>query len=293
MQATKLNKYAWPENFFSVINEPVNITTNPKILILIPSKDRNDLLFQCIDSIKIHTTSKLTHVTVVAIDTGSNKDNLTQLYEYKKNNTSHIKLVIKEHGYYNFAKNNNQAFTEMKGSEFDYVVFCNNDIKFLNDVLAHMINTYETKLNVGSVGARLHFADGKIQHIGAFCKMINNKAHPGHYGFGQAITGAILSGPQAVAANTCALLMMKAKDFADIKFNETYLECFEDVELNLTLGIKKRINYCNLSATAFHYESQTRNIDPKKEQKQQSDLIKLTKFVIVNNHHKFIKNVCY
>lgn len=287
----------WPKHMFSVINEPVDISTNPKILIIILSKDRNDLLFNCIDSIGTHTSKRLSFVNVCAVDTGSTPENLTELHEYAKKfvaKNTHINVIIKEHGYYNFAKNNNQAFRECNGSKFDYVVFCNNDIKFLNDVLGHMVSVFETKDRVGTVGARLHFRDGAIQHIGAFSPMVNSLAQPGHYGFMKSITGAILDGAQLVPANTCALLMMQTKLFSDCKgFSEEYNECFEDVQLNLTAGILGRKNYCNLSAVAFHYESQTRNTDKDKQKRQNEDLVKLSRFIHAHRDNPFIKKVCY
>lgn len=296
MNNTKLNiNNIWPKHMFSVINEPVSIRTNPKILIIIPSKDRNDLLFSCINSILIHTSPKLTNVHIRIVDTGSSEENKAQIDAYilEKIKDKRFFIGCDYQGYYNFAKNNNQAFKTF-GKGMDYIVFCNNDIKFLNDVLSHMISVFETKENVGTVGARLHFGDGAIQHIGAFSPMVNSLAQPGHYGFMKSITGAILDGPQLVPANTCALLMMKADLFNKCGgFNEDYNECFEDVQLNLTAGILGHKNYCNLSAVAFHYESQTRNEDKDKQKRQNDDLTKLSRFIAANKTNPFIKEVCY
>lgn len=296
MQKNNLNDITWPIHMFSVINEPVEIKGNKKkVLVLIPSKDRNDLLFQCINSIITHTSKRLTGITVCIIDTGSTEANLKEIDEYMNANKGlHVNIILKQHGYYNFAKNNNQAFSECNGQRsFDYVVFCNNDIKFLNDVLSHMLWTHENFDNVGTVGARLHFGDGKIQHIGAFCKMHNDNAAPGHYGFNKPATGAILTGSQMVSANTCALLMMDTKLFNSLKFNTIYEECFEDVELNIEVLKLGKINYCNLSATAFHYESQTRNDNIEKDKKQYEDLKKLSIFIKNNKDNKYIKAHCY
>ncbi len=293
MQEIKLNDNPWPKHMFSVINEPVDIKSNPHILIIIPSKDRNDLLFQCINSIMTHTHSKLSNVHIRIVDTGSNNKTKEEIDDYvQKHKKSRFFIGCDYQGYYNFAKNNNQAFDTF-GKESDFVVFCNNDIKFLNDVLGHMIYTYENKSNAGTVGARLHFQDGKLQHLGAFCKMKNNIAGPGHFGFMKPITGAVLDNCQHVPANTCALLMMRSELFREIKFSEEYLECFEDVQLNLSVGMKGFINYCDIGAVAFHYESQSRNKNSKKQQNQNEDLMKLSKFIMNNNNNQFIKEVCF
>ena len=68
-----------------------------------------------------------------------------------------------------------------------------------------------------------------------------------------------------VVGNTGALLMIRKQIFEKCGFfNENYIECFEDVELNLTcitLGFK---NYLSSKSVAFHYESKTRNDNENK-----------------------------
>lgn len=288
MQKVNLNP-KFPQHLFAVINDSVDIAVDPKILILIPSKERNDLLFQCIDSIKTHTSKSLTNIEVCIIDTGSSKECVDEIWEYAKSNKSHIKVECVLHNYYNFAKNNNQAYRDRHGSKFDYVVFCNNDIKLLNDCISNMLNVYATKPNAGTVGARLHFGDGKIQHLGVFCRMKSNLAGPGHYGFGKITTGSVLKGIQDVTGNTAALMMIRSKVYKQYLLSEKYNECFEDVQLNIQVGMSGLVNYCNLDAAAFHYESQSRNTDSNKEQKQSIDLKLLSNFIMSNRGNQFIK----
>ena len=287
-EITLKNKF--PNHMFSVINDPIKTETNPYILVLIPSKDRNDLLFNCMDSLSIHTSKNLTNINVCVIDTGSTPECIKEIKEYIADDNSHLMMSLEEQDYYNFAKNNNQGFKDQKGKQYDYVLFCNNDIQLLNDAIGHMIWTYENEMDVGTVGIRLHFGDGKIQHLGAFCQAQGENVSPGHYGFGKIITGSVLSGAQEVPANTCAFMMMKAPLFNDLLFSEEYLECFEDVQLNLEVGIKGFRNICNLNAAAFHFESMSRNKDPKKDQRQAEDMKKLSRFVMSNRNQPFIKS---
>jgi GT2 family glycosyltransferase len=46
-------------------------------------------------------------------------------------------------------------------------------------------------------------------------------------------------------------------------FNENYISCFEDVELNMICLAKGFENFNNGECVAYHYESQTRNDDPE------------------------------
>jgi GT2 family glycosyltransferase len=297
MRKVEIADNPWPKHIFNVINEPLDIKTDPKILIIIPSKDRNDLLFQCIESILTHTSEKLTNVHIRIVDTGSTEENKKEIdkfitEKYKKYKDERFFIGCDYQGFYNFAKNNNKAFKTF-GKGMDYVVFCNNDIKILNDVLSHMVWTFENKPKAGTVGARLHFGDGLLQHIGAFCRMDKGMASPGHFGFGKPTTGSVLDACQPVPANTAALLMMKSSVFKEIQFSEEYNECFEDVQLNLQVAMRGFMNFCHLGAVAFHYESQSRNEDPDKAKRQMEDLKKLSTFVMAHKNNNFIKEICF
>jgi hypothetical protein len=54
-------------------------------------------------------------------------------------------------------------------------------------------------------------------------------------------------------------------------FNEDYISCFEDVELNLKCEIMGLKNFISGKSVAYHYESQTRNLDEEKDKKMSSD----------------------
>jgi GT2 family glycosyltransferase len=65
-------------------------------------------------------------------------------------------------------------------------------------------------------------------------------------------------------------------------FNENYVSCFEDVEVNMSLLSSGFKNYICSECVSYHYESQTRNEDPK-------NLVKLN-YDYHNNLLPFIKN---
>ena len=66
-------------------------------------------------------------------------------------------------------------------------------------------------------------------------------------------------------------------------FNENYISCFEDVELNMKCSLMNLENYCDGNSVAFHYESKTRNEDSENLQKLQLDYINtLLPFVKIN-----------
>jgi GT2 family glycosyltransferase len=124
-----------------------------------------------------------------------------------------------------------------------------------------MLNVYSTKPKVGTIGCRLHYEDNTIQHDGMFIGLnistkelsITHKNRWSYYNFNKDVTTCI--------GNTAGLMMINTNTFKQIgMFNEEYIECFEDVELNLMLSLKGFENYNIGNHTAYHYESKTRYV---------------------------------
>jgi GT2 family glycosyltransferase len=129
-----------------------------------------------------------------------------------------------------------------------------------------MLNVYNTKPKVGTIGCRLHYEDNTIQHDGilVYLKLSNksltivNKNRWAYYNYNKDITNVI--------GNTAGLMMINTNTFKQIgMFNEEYIDCFEDVELNLKLLLVGFENYNIGTHTAYHYESKTRNIEGNKK----------------------------
>jgi GT2 family glycosyltransferase len=136
-----------------------------------------------------------------------------------------------------------------------------------------MLNIFKSKHKVGTVGCRLYFKDNTIQHDGILAivdsKNIFNVTHKelnSYYPKNNNI--------QEVVGSTGALLMIKKSLFEICGlFNEDYTNCFEDVELNFKTTILGYRNICDLNLVSYHFESQTRNEDPKNIEKLQYDYI--------------------
>jgi len=86
------------------------------------------------------------------------------------------------------------------------------------------------------------------------------------------------------------LLMIRKSVFEKCNyFNENYISCFEDVELNLKCILLGYDNYYDGNLVSYHYESQTRNEDPEIIDKMTQDYQKnLLPFVV--KHLDKLKN---
>jgi GT2 family glycosyltransferase len=229
-----------------------------KIAIIIPTKGKVDMLMNCINSFYEHCNLNLFDIFIA--DTGSTEEEKEQL-KLEISNHTNIKLI--EYDYYNFAKINNDVVKNYVSDDYEFLLFCNNDIKILNDVITGMLEVFNTHHGVGTVGCRLHFGDNTVQHDGVFMgvKKTNGSLSVGHYNLSNYYN--YNTNVKEIFGNTGGLLMIRKLTFEKCGlFNENYISCFEDVELNIicnSLGFKNHI--CG-NCVAYHYESTTRNEDP-------------------------------
>jgi GT2 family glycosyltransferase len=253
---------------------------NYKLSIVILHKDKNDLLFKCIDSIFNKTNYK--NFEIIVGDTGSSEDKLMEI-ENKYGNK--IKLI--NIGKYKFAKNNNDLVKDYISKDTELLLFCNNDIELLNDAITEMVNTYElNKFKVGTVGARLHYGDDTLQHGGMIlCNseksglIITHAGLKTRYGYNLKTSKVI--------GNTGGFLMINRLLFDKIGgFNESYTECFEDVELNISAKLIGKDNLFCSTAVCYHYESQTRNDNNSKIERIQDDYVRFLQPYILKQYNK-------
>jgi GT2 family glycosyltransferase len=132
----------------------------------------------------------------------------------------------------------------------------------MSDVVGGMLNVFKNKPRVGTVGCRLHYGDNTIQHDGVliYLKTTTKEIFTTHqnklayYKFTKDVSTCI--------GNTAGLMMMNINTFKQVgMFNEMYNECYEDVELNLSLSIRGLENYFLGTHCAYHFESKTREIE--------------------------------
>lgn len=250
-----------PKEIFVPKIKEKKLKLKTKVAIIIPTKGKTDLLFQCIDSFYEHCDSDIFDIFVA--DTGSNSDEINEMKTFFLN--KNIKLI--EYFYYNFSKINNEVVLNYINDDYEYVLFCNNDIKILNDVIQEMLLVFKNYGSVASVGARLHYPDTTIQHDGLFAMLrqkekaiwIGHQNPNAYYNF--------KTEPIEVIGNTAALMMVNKKVFKNLgMFDEQYRHCFEDIHFALTAINKGYKNIINGKSVAIHYESQTRNIDSTQQE---------------------------
>jgi GT2 family glycosyltransferase len=251
----------------------------PSVAIIIPTKGNVDMLKDCIDS--IWENDKYLNMKVYIADTGSTdeeKERIKQdiIFRHSLMSDRPRTVELLEYNYYNFASINNHVVRNHVGAE-ELLLFCNNDIKLVNDAITRMVNVYnQNKKGVGTIGARLHFGDNTIQHSG-ISVFLNRQPQTGayfpaltHHGLRSYYT--YHDGKKEVLGNTAAFMMINKDLFNKIGgFSEDYNECFEDVHLNIDCLNYNRKNIFVGDAVCYHLESQTRNKDGEKQRRESED----------------------
>ena len=253
-----------------------------KVAIIIPTKGKVEMLKECVDSFHEHCDKEKYDIFVA--DTGSTEEEK----KWIKENINDITLI--EYDYYNFAKINNDVVKNLPNDVYEFLLFSNNDIKILNDVVSGMLSVFETNKFTGTVGCRLHFGNNTIQHDGVvvFFKQSNSTIGIDHINFKSYYNYSNVT--KEVFGNTGGLMMTRKSTFENNgMFNENYICCFEDVEYNLMLNMNGLKNYLCGECVAYHYESTTRNEDPENLVKSRHDYVSNI-FPIIRKNLDKIKN---
>jgi GT2 family glycosyltransferase len=230
----------------------------PSVLAIIPTRDRPALLEACVAGLLDHTSGVDLKLRIV--------DNGSQTVEARRTLDRLAARpdveVLRIEAPFNYSALNNAA---AKGADADLLALLNDDILVIEPGwLAHMAGLAQ-RPDVGAVGARLHYPDGRLQHAGLVLG-VGPQGIAGHEFRGQP---ADTPGPQrrllvtreASAVTAACMVVERAKFEAAGGFDESFAVAFNDVDLCLRLRAKGWRNLWTPHARLIHVESATRGSD--------------------------------
>lgn len=230
----------------------------PRVSIIIPTRDKVELLAVCLESMRLTTNYPADRIEVIVMDNGStHPSTLSYLDEHAKQ--GNIKW-IRQGGPFNFSRLNNTAVLNSAG---EILLFLNNDTElFEPDWLRNLVR-FAVRPEVGIAGAKLLYPDRTVQHAGVVLGVQGIAAHsfigipcdePGFQGLN------LLS--REVSAVTGACLAVRKDVFEKLGGFDTGLAiAFNDVALCLQA---RRRGYTNIwvhEAVLIHHESKSRGLD--------------------------------
>ena len=229
-----------------------------KVSIVIPNKDHVDDLNRCVRSILDKTSYENYEVVVV-----ENNSQLDETFAYYSTLEKFPKVrVLRYEDEFNYSRINNWA---VRQCDADYIVLLNNDTQIItHDWLQNML-MYAQREDVGAVGAKLYFPDGRIQHAGVVIKMGDDRiAAHAYYGAGHDHIGYMgrLCYAQDVSAVTGACLMIQKRKYDEVGgLDEDFAVAYNDVDFCLKLRAKGYLNIFTPFVEVSHYESASRGYE--------------------------------
>jgi GT2 family glycosyltransferase len=211
---------------------PPNEVPALRASIIIATRDQFDLLKLCVESLRART--RLGGAEVLIVDNDSvRRDTKTYLAGLAREDGFRI---LSMPGPFNFSRLCNQAAAQARAP---LLVFLNNDTEAIEENWLEILLELASRPDVGAVGAKLLYPNGRIQHAGI---TIGIDGRAGHF---ERFLGAADSGyfgrlnvSHEVSAVTAACLAVEAAKFAAVGgFDEVNLPVeLNDVDLCLRLS---------------------------------------------------------
>ncbi len=243
------------------------------VLVVVPTRDRVDLLRACIEGVE--RSGDPAQVRVVVIDHES-RDAATLAY-LRELGRRHV--VMRWAGPFNYAAMNNAA-VRAHGAGARFVLFLNNDVEAVGPGWVERLASLAARPDVGAVGALLMYADHTVQHAGVIVGFNGSAEHAFKFAPVWLDGTGPLSGDGAPAAGrrrnlgyncalvavrecsavTAACLMMRREVFeAAGGFDVAFAVGFNDTDLCLRVrGAGLRVLYDG-HTMLHHRESATRS----------------------------------
>lgn len=226
-----------------------------KVSIIIPTKDKADILGTCLKSIFEKTTWQ--NFEVIVIDNNSSEKSLFDLLDYWKNKEPNRFKSVRTEEPFNFSFLMNLG---AKNSNGEFVVLLNNDTEVITEDWLEAFMEHCQRPEVGVVGAKLLYPNNTIQHAGVIIGLGGAAGHvlvgehrdgPGHFNYVNLLNN--------YCAVTAACVMVRREVFDEVEgFNENFAVEYNDVDFCLKvwdIGYKNLyIPHCEL----YHHESISR-----------------------------------
>jgi GT2 family glycosyltransferase len=237
-------------------NRPVQFTWEfgkPVISIIILTRDKVELLKQCLDSIRNNTSYQNFEVILV-----ENNSRQAETFAYYESLNSNPRVRVLDHNLaFNFSAFNNWGAQQSTG---EVLLFLNNDIQCFEPGWLEELARWASRPEIGVVGAKLVYPNGAIQHAGV---VIGLEGHANH------IFAKKAQGYQGIfgtdewyrdySAVTGACLMLRREVFDQIGgFDEQYSLAFNDIELCLRAANAGYRVVFTPFARLIHHEGATR-----------------------------------
>ena len=227
----------------------------PSLSVIVPTRNRLDLLRTCLDGL---AATRYPDVEIIVVDNDSDDpDTLAYLAALDP-----VRVRVLRHpGAFNYSAINNRAVAAARGR---LLCLLNNDIETIGADWLAIMASQALRDDVGAVGAKLLYPDGRIQHAGVVVGVGNAAGHA-HRFLDPAEEGYFRRHalPQFTSAVTGACLVVMRERFLAVGGLDVrnFAVAYNDVDLCLRLNQRGWQAFYEPRAVLIHHESVSRGFD--------------------------------
>ncbi len=231
----------------------------PEVLAIIPTRDRPGLLEACVAGLLDQTDYPALKVCI--IDNGSRS--ARALYVLDRLAASPRVSVMRIDEPFNFSALNNEAVADATA---DVLLFVNDDVMVAEPDWLKPLVALAVEPDVGAVGAKLFYPDGRTQHAGIVLGLgpqrVAGHEFRGAPGGAPGPQNRLLLAREASAVTAACMAVQKWKfDRVGGFDEEAFPVAFNDVDLCLRLALEGYRTIWTPQARLMHLESATRGSD--------------------------------
>jgi GT2 family glycosyltransferase len=220
----------------------------PKVSIIIPTRDKPKLLRACIESIRENTN--YSNYELLIVDNSSIEPETKDLLAHYE---SEGVPILEYPGVFNYSAICNFGAIKATG---DYLCFLNNDTEVISSNWLKSMVEHASRSSAGLVGAVFSYPNGSIQHTGIALGYTGIAGHPYR---GKSKDECVPQSCFQVSAVTFACALISASKFQEIgKLDENLPSGFNDVDISIRSSNQKYNNIVCVKAELIHREAQTR-----------------------------------
>jgi glycosyltransferase involved in cell wall biosynthesis len=272
------------------------IENAPLVSIIIPFKDKPELLEMCIGSILEKSTYR--NFEIIGISNNSAEEHTFEtMVSLEKRDT---RVSFYEYNVaFNYADINNHAVKAYAKGE--HILLLNNDIEVITPEWIEAMLEHSQREEIGCVGAKLYYPDDTVQHAGIIMGLGGYAGHS-HKGYSRHNVGYFnrLGVVQNVSAVTAACLMVKKRIYEEVSGMDAirFKVAYNDVDFCLRVGEKGYRNLFTPYAELYHHESISRGYETTPEkmarfQKEKDALFERHQKILTEGDPYYNPNLCH
>jgi GT2 family glycosyltransferase len=235
--------------------------TLPIVSIVIPTRDRWDLLGPCLESLKC-TDWPAERMEIIVVDNGSTEALTIKMLALAEK--AKLIRVIRDEMQFNWSRLNNLAARESRG---ELLIFLNNDTEVIDREWIKKLAVHALRPGTGAVGCKLLYPDRTVQHGGVIAGIQGVAGHA--HLFLQSNEGGyrnLANITHEVSAVTGACLAVTRAKFEEVGgFNENFRVAFNDIIFCFDLHKACKRNVYVADPLLIHHESKSRGYDDTPE----------------------------